>query len=358
MSDPRPPPPSSLPLALVVLVNIALGALGIAWSAALFRREISGPALQIVQRHIALPVLYDLLMAMAIGVALLALAALRRQSPAGRGHWQPSALVERGAPWWYGYALVTLLSRAVFLVVFVLSWSDRRAWPQWLDYLPYHPFSSSASHSSAGFYTGLGLAVAGALVGRWWLHSGRAGLVRTVWIGAALLLLASLPAAQRQFDGRSVMAAGDDMVAALPPITRLGGGVSVPAALRDRVTVIEFWTTWCGACKRLFPRLITLRNQYKDDQRLAFLLVDIAPQEAEGKVTPALHRRVEQVVAAKGARLPVVLDDGAWSRRFGVTVFPTVGVVGPDGRLVAVWSGSPPSGALETVVREQILALQ
>jgi hypothetical protein len=87
-------------------------------------------------------------------------------------------------------------------------------------------------------------------------------------------------------------------------------------------------------------------------------LVDVATQEAAGRVTPELRAQVERLMAQKRDPLPVVLDGGAWVRRFGVTVFPTVAVVGPDGRLVAVWSGTPPSAALEVMVEEQIKGLQ
>lgn len=36
-------------------------------------------------------------------------------------------------------------------------------------------------------------------------------------------------------------------------------------AARHKLTIIDFWASWCGPCRQEMPRLVHLYNMYKDD---------------------------------------------------------------------------------------------
>ena len=53
---------------------------------------------------------------------------------------------------------------------------------------------------------------------------------------------------------------------------------------KGSITLVEFWTTWCGACKRLLPQLNTLKNTIPSPA-FEVLLVNV---EGRGNPQPEL----------------------------------------------------------------------
>lgn len=45
--------------------------------------------------------------------------------------------------------------------------------------------------------------------------------------------------------------------------------------LKGKVVFINFWATWCPPCKAELPAINDLYNQYKDNNNVVFLIVDI-----------------------------------------------------------------------------------
>jgi thiol-disulfide isomerase/thioredoxin len=93
---------------------------------------------------------------------------------------------------------------------------------------------------------------------------------------------------------------------------------------RGKVTVVNFWASWCGPCVEEIPALNRLRERMRDS---AFELVSVDYAEDRARVKAFL----EQVKVD----FPVLLDsDGSTAARWGVLVFPSTFVIGPDGRVV------------------------
>jgi thiol-disulfide isomerase/thioredoxin len=44
--------------------------------------------------------------------------------------------------------------------------------------------------------------------------------------------------------------------------------------LKNKVVVLDFWSTWCVPCKASFPTMQQLVNKYKDDKDVVFLFID------------------------------------------------------------------------------------
>lgn len=96
--------------------------------------------------------------------------------------------------------------------------------------------------------------------------------------------------------------------------------------LRGKVIVLNFWGTWCGPCKRDFPTLRMLHDQFSD----------------RGLVVVGIHtdhhydpRDVKEDMEQYGLSYPIAIDapGGTTAKSYGVNSYPTTLVIGRDGRL-------------------------
>jgi thiol-disulfide isomerase/thioredoxin len=116
-----------------------------------------------------------------------------------------------------------------------------------------------------------------------------------------------------------------------PPLTLkdLDGREWRLADFRGRVVLVNFWATWCAPCVAEMPSLQRLRDRLAP-QGLEVLAVNF--QENAARIRPFVER-LEFTV-------PVLRDhDGSASRAWGVRVYPTTFIVGPDQRIVMVAIG-------------------
>jgi len=92
---------------------------------------------------------------------------------------------------------------------------------------------------------------------------------------------------------------------------------------RGKVTLVNFWASWCGPCIEEIPSLNRLRGKMKDTP-FELISVDYAEDE---KTISAFLKEVD-------VDFPVLLDtDGKVSAQWNVVVFPSTFVIGPDGRI-------------------------
>lgn len=130
---------------------------------------------------------------------------------------------------------------------------------------------------------------------------------------------------------------------ACPPIeenTVYGQPVVVPAFAPRRVTVVDFWASWCGACQDTMPALEAIWRSRKDDNLLV--------------VGVSLDDRAEE--AARGAEyfgvsFPIVHDSThRLASDFSVYQIPTTFVL--DRRGAVRFVGRDPAS-----IRRAVLAL-
>ena len=90
-----------------------------------------------------------------------------------------------------------------------------------------------------------------------------------------------------------------------------------------KVTVVNFWATWCPPCVEEIPSLNNLRRSMQD---VEFELISV--NYAEG------DELVKEFLKQVNVDFPVLLDsDGRVSANWNVLVYPSTFVIGPDGMI-------------------------
>jgi thiol-disulfide isomerase/thioredoxin len=96
------------------------------------------------------------------------------------------------------------------------------------------------------------------------------------------------------------------------------------ADFQGRVVFLNFWATWCPACREEMPSMERLHREFKD-RGLVVLAVDL--QESGDAVAKFMKEF--------GLTFPALLDhDGRVSDGYAVRFIPTTYLVGKDGQLV------------------------
>jgi thiol-disulfide isomerase/thioredoxin len=122
-------------------------------------------------------------------------------------------------------------------------------------------------------------------------------------------------------------------VAALPAVTftDLDGHKVTRAELAGRVTLVEFWATWCPPCRSTLGWLSRLKALHGD--RIAVVTVAIESDSS----------RVRAIAAETRAPLLWTLGTPEIARSFGdVSAVPTLLVFDRQGRAAGAYYGAPP----------------
>jgi thiol-disulfide isomerase/thioredoxin len=101
----------------------------------------------------------------------------------------------------------------------------------------------------------------------------------------------------------------------------LQGKRFVQTNYHGKVTLVNFWASWCGPCVKEIPSLNNLRKKM---QGKPFQLISV--NYAEDK------KHVDDFMKMVEVNYPVLLDtDGLVSKEWGVSVFPATFVIDPEG---------------------------
>lgn len=111
--------------------------------------------------------------------------------------------------------------------------------------------------------------------------------------------------------------------------------------LGGRVTVLDFWASWCSACERTTPMLNALQSEFSG-KGVSFFAVNVEP--IEQSAVAAAHARF-------GLGFPALHDrSGQVQRAYAVKLLPTVVVIGPDGLISYFSAGVPSESRLRTEI--------
>lgn len=145
--------------------------------------------------------------------------------------------------------------------------------------------------------------------------------------------------AAKEFAGGIALAgliAGSGSAAGYPApdftLANLDGDDVTLGAMRGKILLLDFWATWCSACRSELPALQQLYRDLRSNRDFAMLTVNIN-QDGKSAVT--------QFMADNGYDFPVLLDlSNATSKAYEVNGIPSNFVIGRNGRIIWNCSGA------------------
>lgn len=115
----------------------------------------------------------------------------------------------------------------------------------------------------------------------------------------------------------------------------------------EKLTVIDFWATWCKPCVAAIPKLNSIYGDFSE-KGVGFIGVNVDGPRNLSKVKP--------FATSMNIKYPMVLDpDQDLVNRFNVTVFPTLIVLNEKGKEVFVHEGFNQGD--EKLIREKLQKL-
>lgn len=107
--------------------------------------------------------------------------------------------------------------------------------------------------------------------------------------------------------------------------------------LKGKVVIIEFWATWCVACREAVPDLIEI---YKNNRDKGFELIAVSVDEGGDYI-----ERVRNFVKEYNIPYSVAIDGKSLSMKFGVYIIPSVFIINREGVFVKRYPGYFPDFA-------------
>jgi thiol-disulfide isomerase/thioredoxin len=181
---------------------------------------------------------------------------------------------------------------------------------------------------------------------------GRSWISFLLLVAAILVYLAIVGGRSRAPSGAQGPAVGRRLsYFRLEPLT----GDAKPVSLEDlpgRVTVVNYWGTWCPPCVREFPEIVELGSRFAshDDFRLYAVSCGGAGSDAE---LVELGEETREFLKANMSILPTYADQNAASRRaMTVTLdfqmsYPTTLILDRNATIRGFWQGYDPGATRE-----------
>jgi thiol-disulfide isomerase/thioredoxin len=173
-----------------------------------------------------------------------------------------------------------------------------------------------------------------------------------ILIGVIGIIIAQLlPLLQSMYGPRSHPGVGQSLTfLELTPLT--GNPQPLSAAdLQGRVTLLNFWGTWCPPCRAELPHMNDLNRRFADQGN--FQLVAISyPPGGQGGDLKTLREQTAALLKKSDLDLPTYCDPdsktlAAVDRVIGFQGFPTSLLLDRQGVIRAVWVGYQPGTEAE-----------
>jgi thiol-disulfide isomerase/thioredoxin len=119
---------------------------------------------------------------------------------------------------------------------------------------------------------------------------------------------------------------------------------------KGKVVVVDFWADFCIPCKREFPHLVALHNQYKNDGLIAFSVALDNPADANAQT--AIQKFLTKQNAGGLTNLHLDEATEVWQKKLGIDGPPCVYVLNRDGRIAGKWDDKVDYADIEKTVAD------
>ena len=130
-----------------------------------------------------------------------------------------------------------------------------------------------------------------------------------------------------ELERRAVVPVGDSLP--VTPAFDEGGQAAYLKPTPGRLTVVDFWASWCAPCRAAMPKFEAMANRHAGDDRVRLLAVNVdETRDAADRATDGKPSAADRLYAPKWF-------DTEAARQWGVSSLPAYVVLDGEGRLVA-----------------------
>jgi thiol-disulfide isomerase/thioredoxin len=124
-------------------------------------------------------------------------------------------------------------------------------------------------------------------------------------------------------------------------MTTLDGKTITNKDLAGKVTLINFWATWCAPCRAEIPDLVKLQEKYRDHLIIVGVVSEDGPEQM-----------ISRFAADFKMNYPIVMETQELTAAFpGIYALPTTFVVGPDLKMMKKHLGQVRPAQIELETR-------
>ena len=125
--------------------------------------------------------------------------------------------------------------------------------------------------------------------------------------------------------------------------------------LSGKISLLNFWGTWCPPCRQELPGLARLASRLKDEPR--FQLIAVSCGGGNRDDLDQLRSETEAFLASTRIALSPWADPTGdtrlrFTKAFGFRAYPTTYLIGSDQKILAIWTGYSPS--METEIAQSV----
>lgn len=135
------------------------------------------------------------------------------------------------------------------------------------------------------------------------------------------------------------------------PVAPLVDLAAAPPALTGRVTLLNFWGTWCPPCRRELPGLARLAAGLANEPRFQLVAVSCAGGGGSGDPADLAAETAEFLLEQKLTIPAYVFSDPVGTdllaATLDLTALPATYLIGPDATVRRVWIGYRPRDEAE-----------
>ena len=125
--------------------------------------------------------------------------------------------------------------------------------------------------------------------------------------------------------------------------------------LTGKITLLNFWGTWCPPCRQELPGLARLASRLSGEPR--FQLIAVSCGGGARDDLDQLRGDTADFLTSTGIKISPWADPSGATRlnfteAFDFRAYPTTYLIGPDRKVLAIWTGYSPS--VETQIAQSV----